>query len=284
MRAFVKDISSYTKSINPNFLIIPQNGIELAFKEMDLSNGFDENYLQAIDGIGVEEVFYNDTYQPDDERITQLKTLKSKKKIFDSEYIGSIIPLSTAFTTSNSYGLTPFIRTSNNYYYTLIPDTIPNENKNDIISIDSVKNYLYLIDYEKYNSKQDLISSLSATNFDLLLIDLFFNDEKLTKTDLEQLKIKANGGKRLVISYLNIGSAENYRYYWKKHWGQHHPLWIKRKYEGYPDEFWVKFWEKEWQDIIYGNDNSYAKMILDAGFDGAYLDNIEAYYFLYFKK
>jgi len=45
----------------------------------------------------------------------------------------------------------------------------------------------------------------------------------------------------------------------------------------------VQFWNPEWQKIIYGNDDSYMKKILDAGFDGAYLDNVEAYYFLYNK-
>jgi len=62
-----------------------------------------------------------------------------------------------------------------------------------------------------------------------------------------------------------------------------HPLFIKRKYEGYDDEYWVRFWKPEWHKIIYGNDDSYIKKILDAGFDGAYLDNVEAYYFLYFR-
>ena len=86
----------------------------------------------------------------------------------------------------------------------------------------------------------------------------------------------------MVISYINIGAAENWRYYWKDDWKLHHPRWLKKPYKGYQDEIWVKFWKKDWQEIIYGNDNSYMKKILDAGFDGAYLDNVEAYYFLYF--
>lgn len=32
-----------------------------------------------------------------------------------------------------------------------------------------------------------------------------------------------------------------------------------------------------WQAIIYGNDNSYLKKIIDAGFDGVYLDIIDAF-------
>jgi cysteinyl-tRNA synthetase len=39
----------------------------------------------------------------------------------------------------------------------------------------------------------------------------------------------------------------------------------------------VKYWDPQWQAIIYGNDRSYAKMILDAGFDGVYLDLIDAF-------
>jgi cysteinyl-tRNA synthetase len=39
----------------------------------------------------------------------------------------------------------------------------------------------------------------------------------------------------------------------------------------------VKYWEKEWQDIIFGNEDSYLQKILDAGFDGVYLDIIDAF-------
>ncbi|MDD3741560.1 MAG: endo alpha-1,4 polygalactosaminidase, partial [Bacteroidales bacterium] len=99
--------------------------------------------------------------------------------------------------------------------------------------------------------------------------------------EIQQLKTKANGGQRLVISYISIGSAENYRYYWKSDWKRNNPDWIKKKYDGYEDEFWVEFWNDEWQNIIYGNDSSYIKKIIDADFDGVYLDNVEAYYFLY---
>jgi cysteinyl-tRNA synthetase len=39
----------------------------------------------------------------------------------------------------------------------------------------------------------------------------------------------------------------------------------------------VWYRDKQWQDIIYGNDSSYLKKILDAGFDGVYLDVIDAF-------
>jgi cysteinyl-tRNA synthetase len=157
-------------------------------------------------------------------------------------------------------------------------------NTANITNLSDAQNYLYLISTDNYSSKQEMIHAISATNFDVVLVDLFFNETEFTVSEVNQLKTKANGGKRLVISYISIGSAEKYRYYWKKDWGLHHPLWLKKKYDGYTDEFWVNFWEKEWQTIIYGNDNSYMKKIITAGFDGAYLDNVEAYYFLFHNE
>ncbi len=150
--------------------------------------------------------------------------------------------------------------------------------------MNDAKNFLYLIGDAGFQTKQDLINAISVANFDVILIALFFNEIAFTSSEIQQLKNKANGGKRLVISYINIGAAENYRYYWKDNWKLHRPNWLKKPYEGYEDEIWVKFWKKDWQEIIYGNDNSYIKKIIDAGFDGAYLDNVEAYYFLYFDE
>ena len=36
-----------------------------------------------------------------------------------------------------------------------------------------------------------------------------------------------------------------------------------------------------WQKMMFGNDDSYIKKIINAGFDGVFLDNVEAYYALY---
>jgi len=46
--------------------------------------------------------------------------------------------------------------------------------------------------------------------------------------------------------------------------------------------FYVRYWEADWKNIIFGNDNSYLKKIIDTGFDGTYLDLIDA--FEYFEE
>ncbi len=285
MQEFVIQISTYARGFDSDFIIVPQNGIELAFNDQDPANGLNMDYLNAIDGVGVEELFYNGESALDTDRLSMLQQVKQSKKVLVSEYVTNDAFISDAYAKNSAESFICFTRTSQNYDYVQIPDTIPNENNLNITQLSQAQNYLYLIgpDETQFTSKDAYLSAISSTNYDVILIDLFFNDEELSATDISQLKTKANGGSRLVISYINIGAAEKDRYYWKKGWGMLHPLLIKRKYEGYDREFWVRFWKKNWQEIIYGNDDSYMKKILNAGFDGAYLDNVEAYYFLYYK-
>lgn len=283
MQDFVVNISNYARTYNPDFIIIPQNGVELAFNNSDPAEGQNASYISAIDGLGVEELFYNGIYTPDQERLSMLQQLKTSEKIMVSEFVTDNGSIADAISKNYNEGFICFPRTSSNYHYTQVPDSVIQPNTNDITQLSQAQNYLYLISTDNFSSKQGMINAIAATNYDIVLIDLFFNEEEWTSSEIGQLKNKANGGQRKVISYISIGSAEKFRYYWKKGWGLHHPLWLKRKYEGYDDEFWVKFWKKDWQDIIYGNDDSYMKKILNAGFDGAYLDNVEAYYFLYYK-
>ena len=95
--------------------------------------------------------------------------------------------------------------------------------------------------------------------------------------DIARLKQKANGEKRLVVSYLSIGEAGNYRYYWQKNWNTVKPTWMDTENPDWEGNFKVKYWEQEWQDIIFGNENSYLDKIINAKFDGTYLDILDAY-------
>jgi len=283
MQQFVIDLSEYARAQSLGFLIVPQNGSELAFIDADADNNLNTDYLRAIDGFGIEELFYNGGYSPDEERLDMLRTLHPEKPIFVSEFASSESAIADAIQRNQSEGFVCFPRSANNYDYTHIPDSAIQENSDNITSLEQARNYLYLISHDAFSSKQEMIGALVATNFDVILIDLFYEDDAFTSSEINQLKTKANGGSRLVLSYISVGSAEKYRYYWKKGWGLHHPLWLRRRYDGYSDEFWVKFWKDDWKNIMYGNDDSYIKKIIHAGFDGAYLDNVEAYYFLYYK-
>jgi cysteinyl-tRNA synthetase, unknown class len=281
MQEFIIDISQFARKQKRDFIIIPQNGSELAFENADPNKPLHQAYLKAIDGIAIEELFYDEKGEADDYRIGNLKKLPSDKKIIVSEFLKD----STLFEKVNqdnlNAGFIPFIRTADNYHYHLLPTIRNNENKDDISKLADVKNFLYLINADDFDTKKDLINSVAQTNYDLVLIDLYYYSFPYTKAELEQLKKKNNGGKRLVICYLNIGAAENWRNYWQSDWKLGNPKWLKKNYKGYDNEIYTEFWHSDWQKIIVGNEDSYMQKIINAGFDGVFLDNTEAYYALY---
>ncbi len=210
-----------------------------------------------------------------------LQQIKTTEKVLVSEFVARNIDIQEAYTRNYTEDFICFVRAEDNYNYHKIPDNIFHSNATNIASLSDVQNYLYLISNDNFESKNGMINAISEKNFDLVLIDLFYDGDEFTREEVNLLKTKPNGSQRLVIAYMSLGSAENYRYYWQTDWRLNHPSWIKKKYEGYDDEYWVEFWEKEWQDIIYGSDSAYLNKIINAGFDGVYLDNVEGYYFLY---
>jgi len=287
MQIFVEDISAYAKSINPNFAIIPQNAEELVYNNASRSRGFRESYINAIDGVGIEELFYDRRKLSNNSRVTILKDIKSNyknKQIMVADFVVNEDDMYDSVNLNQAENFIAFPR-YNNYDYIYIPDPPPENihfDNGNVNSLSEARNYLYMISTNNYRTKDAMIAAIRNTKYDVILIDLFFGSSALTKSDLAQLKKKdnGNGGNRLVISYISVGSAENYRYYWQKGWTKGNPQWLKKNYSGYPNEYWVEFWDPDWRHIIFGNDNSYIKKIIDAGFDGAYLDNVEAYYSL----
>ncbi len=284
MQAFVQSISAYAKTISPNFIIIPQNGIETIFEDINPENPLNMAYLNAIDGYGIEELFYDGKEKLDSYKLDMLRKLAPHKPIMVSEFINDSQHVNDAVQKNKNEGFLCFPRIKSNYHYKEIPAIPTHENANNILKLEDAKNYLYLINSDNYSYKSSFLSAIASTNYDVVMIDLFFEDEMFTEQELQQIQHKANGAKRLVIAYMNIGSVEKFRYYWQKKWKLHNPKWIQKKYDGYNDEYWVQFWNPEWQNIIFGNENAYLYKILNAHFDGVYLDNIEAFYTLYHNK
>ncbi|HZH86023.1 MAG TPA: endo alpha-1,4 polygalactosaminidase [Brumimicrobium sp.] len=282
MQEFIIEISNFARKQNPNFIVIPQNGIELAFNDLAEEDGLNQELINAIDGFGIEELFYNTTVISNNEILGMVQKVNEVKTIMVADFAGSNANYNDAIQQCQNNGFICFPRKEGNYDYIDIPSTLINENTDNITKLSDAKNYLYLISDSEFSSKTAYLDALRATNYDVLLIDAFYEGEQLTLAEVNSLKVKDNGGSRLVIAYMNIGAAEKYRYYWKDKWKVHSPGWLKKKYDGYDDEIWVKYWKKEWKEIIYSDSNSYTQRILNSGFNGVYLDNVEAYYFLYF--
>jgi cysteinyl-tRNA synthetase, unknown class len=287
MRNFVIGISEYSRTIKTNFIIIPQNGIELVTINGEESDTLADRYLSAIDGNGQEDLFYgydNDDQATSTEDNTYLKTFLDKSKnsgntILITDYCSTLSKMANSYTQNNTSGYVSFAASHRELdNIPGYPSPIYGVNSSIITSLSQIKNFLYLINPQNYTSKTDFINAVTSTNYDLLIMDLYFNETtEFTTGEITQLKNKANGGKRLVISYMSIGEAEDYRYYWQSGWKPGKPLWLDDENPDWAGNYKVRYWEPEWQKIIFGNDDSYTKKILNAGFDGVYLDIIDAF-------
>jgi cysteinyl-tRNA synthetase len=290
MRNFVIEISQYAKSAKPGFLVIPQNGIELVQNNDQETTNM--AYLNAIDGNGQEDLYYG--YNDDDEQTPTEDNIYTKslldisknagKTILVTDYCSTHLNMDNSYNQNNLSGYISFAANQRglnnipNY-----PSTIYSQNNSVVSSLSNVQNFLYLINPENYNTKQNFIEAVTNTNYDLLIMDLFFNDGiAFSASEIEQLRNKLNGGKRLVICYMSIGEAEDYRYYWQNDWTNNKPAWLDNENPDWEGNFKVKYWIPEWKQLIFGNDNSYLKKILNAGFDGVYLDIIDG--FEYFEN
>ena len=116
-------------------------------------------------------------------------------------------------------------------------------------------------------------------------------------------KASDNIHRKLVLAYIDIGEAEEWRWYWGNHKTYEEYGECKKSYinqiqqwapwvvacdpDGWAGNYPVAFWDDDWKDIvIYGttlgsNQGLYFNSMLDEvvqdGFDGAYLDWVEAW-------
>ena len=287
MRDFVIGISEYAKASDASFLVIPQNGIELVTTNGESDGTVHSDYLEAIDGNGQEDLFYG--YNRDDRATPEKENAYLRSFLDRSRDAGNVIlvtdycsthsRMDDSYTQNHSAGYVSFAADSRELdRIPAYPDPIYSENDAEINGLHEAENFLYLINPERYNSKNDFIQAVTSTNYDLLIMDLFFHDNTVfIEPEINRLKSKANGGTRLVIAYMSIGEAEDYRYYWQEGWTKNPPSWIDGENPDWEGNFKVRYWEEAWQAIIYGSQDSYLGRILEAGFDGVYLDIIDAF-------
>ena len=147
---------------------------------------------------------------------------------------------------------------------------------NDRVSF-KPKDMAYVLQITKRlgKTRAEQLSSLRNTNRDVIVMDYSAyggEDSKWSKAEINNLK---RNGETKVICYLSIGEAEDYRWYWKKDWNLNKPKFLCDENENWKGNFKVKYWDKQWQNVII----SYLDEIVAQGFDGIYLDIIDGFQF-----
>ena len=158
---------------------------------------------------------------------------------------------------------------------------------------------------------------IAPDGFDILVVDYSRDgsDAKaLTKEEVSALRRRPGQPDRIVLAYLSIGEAEDYRFYWQGGWttdaalpqiqarlpkgfkgaadgngvgvpikdaplavlSADAPSWLAGENAKWRGNYLVRYWDASWQSIIFGSPESYLDKILAAGFDGVYLDKIDS--------
>jgi cysteinyl-tRNA synthetase len=132
------------------------------------------------------------------------------------------------------------------------PADPPGAHSRDVTILSDARNFLVLTISKAWGSREGYLDSLRDTNFDVLVIDAFFNETPLTTEEVDSL-------------------VNESQHIWKDHYGTQPPGWLGKEIPGKDGKHLVKYWEKGWRTVLFRSEDSWLDSILASGFDGVYL-------------
>jgi len=124
------------------------------------------------------------------------------------------------------------------------------------------------------------IDTIAASDYELAVIDYSFDGSAAQEFSAADLQRLHDAGK-LALAYFSIGEAEEYRFYWQPTWQPGSPSFISDPSPIWPGNYAVEYWTEEWWNTAL---RPYLDRILAQGFDGVYLDRVDAYLWWYHEK
>lgn len=285
MMEVVKEIKLTATQSNPNFELILNGGINIYVPDKYAADGEAKvkDFLQYVDGVLLEGLnfgyeFKDDKKTPDKVRKSTLAKLtlplKAGVPILNIDYCDNLRNRSMATMMARKDKIINF---ASDRGLQSIPVT--RSNSAEIEKLADVTSFLAVFNPQKYDTKEKYLTALQKSNYDLLIIDAFYHGKLLAAEDVASLKTKPNGKKRLVYSYLSTGEAEDYRYYWKPEYKDNPPVWLAAANKHWEGNYKVQYWHEEWKNILYKGSDSYLGKVLACGYDGAFLDVIDSFYY-----
>ena len=144
--------------------------------------------------------------------------------------------------------------------------------------------FAYLLQAEGLGTRVQAVDRLAGCDRDLIIMDYaYYGDEKTRWTKDEIDRIRAGKEGRQVVAYLSIGEAGTYRFYWQRAWDADEdgrpdegaPRWLLSANPDWPENYKVRYWDPQWQRLVL----QHLDAIVAQGFDGAYLDIVDAFEF-----
>lgn len=134
--------------------------------------------------------------------------------------------------------------------------------------------------------EEEAVKALADTSYPLLVIEPGHNFKDFsydTAGILKALRYTPAGRRRILLAYVDVGQAEDYRSYWRSGWkapgknrrGEPDFL-VTVDPDGWSGNYPVAYWREEWKAVWIG-EKGVVETLARMGFDGVYLDWVEAY-------
>lgn len=132
-----------------------------------------------------------------------------------------------------------------------------------------------------YQLTELVFADLNRSPYDVLVVDPGSGNGSwgLKATEIARLKRKPDGTRRVVLAYINIGEAEDYRAYWRKAWTTKPPAWLGAGNARWQGDHRVRHWHPEWRALVFGSRQSMVGHAIAMGFDGVYMDRVDIWQF-----
>jgi endo-alpha-1,4-polygalactosaminidase (GH114 family) len=303
MRDIIIELSAYAKTRNPQFIIVVRNAPELLIKEQREWNweswrdpdgaavgrytplgSVNRLYLKAIDGTLIDGLFCGRQAidQPTPEALAKplleeaAKLRQEGRRVLTIEYCKDKAQTTAVTKKAAGLGTLTYIDQDGDKFLGRIPGRPPQENAEHVTDLSQARNFLPILNSARYGSRDSWVSALAETNYDLLLLDPFWRgNESLTFADVKTLKYKQLGSQRLVLGSVQLGRANDTRFYWKQDWRVGNPGWIVAPDPDSISQMMVRYWDQDWKAIL----GQYMQGMVDLGLHGVLLDQADSYLF-----
>ncbi len=160
--------------------------------------------------------------------------------------------------------------------FLVLPKVTQSQDSGNMPGIEDVQTWFYYLDV---NLDDDTLAQIVDSDYDMIVVDYIPSEAGNIDYPIADLVTALHSAEhpKLVIAYIDTGQAEEFRTYWQSDWGIGNPEWIvATDPDGWEGDYPVAYWYDEYRDIWLG-ENGYLNAIVAAGFDGIYLDWVEAY-------
>lgn len=303
MLKLLTDIREYSKVLNYPSMIMIGNGGSGIYEE-DTEHNWTQDKIEKVgavmDGVSIEDVWYgtDKNWNIADDNPTPAEFTNLFLGVIEKAKAVGVAPFVIDYASTTSKVDDFYNKCTEHAFHgycspyrdlSAIPSPLFNSNDDAVYDINSVKSFFALLNpnseiHPQFSSKEDYIDKLCQSNADLIVLDIFYDGQVLKQSDVKKIKHKPNGKRRQVIAYCSLGEAEDYRPYWNPEWAVALPNWIDKVNPDWAGNYKVKYWTDEWKQILFGSRDSYIDTIVRLGFDGLFLDVIDAYEYFENKK